>query len=97
VAYCGAPPELWARFATLVLEAAYEATLLAGLLNGTSTGNSSVYLTRLGGGAFGNADAWIDAAMSRALKLAQGYGIEVRVVSYGKPERPLLDLVAPYA
>ena len=57
VAYCDAPPELWAGFATLVLEAAYEATLLAGVLNQASTGNPTVYLTRLGGGAFGNETA----------------------------------------
>ena len=41
--------------------------------------------------------AWIDAAMTRAMKLAQDCGIEVRVVSHGVPDHCLLDLVAPYA
>lgn len=75
----------WARFATLVLEAAYEATLLAARLNFARTGCSTVFLTQLGGGAFGNDDEWIEAAMSRALEQARGSGLDVRLVSYGRP------------
>ena len=82
VAYGHLPPPLWARFASLVLDAAYEAMLLAGVLNLTRTGNPVVYLTRLGGGAFGNAAAWIDSAMARATRLGEGWGLDVRVVSY---------------
>lgn len=39
-------------------------------------------LTRLGGGAFGNEDTWIDTAMLRALRLAQHHDLDVTVVSY---------------
>ena len=49
-----------------MLEAAYEGTLLAGLINAARGASNRVLLTRLGGGAFGNADDWIDAAMLRA-------------------------------
>lgn len=53
-AYSRVPLARWERFARLVLEAAYEATLLAGVLNRSRHGDARVYLTRLGGGAFGN-------------------------------------------
>ena len=64
--------------ARLVLEAAYEATLMAGALNAARPdGSPQVLLTRLGGGAFGNAPAWIDAAIERAITLADGLGLHV--------------------
>jgi hypothetical protein len=49
-----------------VLEAAYEATLLAAVLNARRGRSNIVLLTRLGGGAFGNDDDWITTAMERA-------------------------------
>lgn len=75
-------PLLWQRFASLVLEAAYEATLLAAVLNQARTGCPLVYLTRLGGGAFGNDPAWIDAAIEHALGRLEGR--ELRVVMVGR-------------
>lgn len=57
-AFCSAlPAAAWAPSPRLVLEAAYEATLLTGVLKGAREGSRRVQLTRLGGGAFGNADA----------------------------------------
>lgn len=84
----------WARIATLVLEAAYEATLLAGVLNAAHGGSPVVHLTRLGGGAFGNDDEWITAAMRRALRLAKDSGLDVRMVVYGEPGRHVKELLA---
>jgi hypothetical protein len=55
-----------------------------------------VLLTRLGGGAFGNAEAWIDAAMLRALRVTRDAGLDVVVVSYGPPSQGLRDLVRRY-
>jgi len=86
----------WARFATLVLEAAYEATLLAARLNLARTGCPTVFLTQLGGGAFGNADAWIEKAMSRALEHARGSGLDVRLVSYARPSSRLSRLAGRF-
>ena len=80
VAYSDVPAAQWTGFATLVLEAAYEATLLAAVLNARRGASPQVLLTRLGGGAFGNRDAWIDAAIERALALAGGHAIEVLTV-----------------
>ena len=91
-----AAPGLWNRIATLVLEAAYEATLRAGWLSAARGGNNRVFLTRLGGGAFGNETAWIDGATRRALKLATDWGLDVRLVSYGRPDHDLQQLAREF-
>ena len=104
--YCSALPvsynrirktEHWARFATLVLEAAYEATLLVALLNKRDYGSRLVYLTLLGGGAFGNDWLWISGALRRAVLGVQGAGLDVRIVSYSTPSQDLLELAKELA
>lgn len=78
VAYAGgARDPAWAPFATLVLEAAYEATLAVAELNRRRGASRSVLLTRVGGGAFGNRPEWIDAAIARALAAAARWPLEV--------------------
>ena len=74
------------------LEAAYEATLWAAVLNSRRGTSNIVLLTRLGGGAFGNDDAWIDAAMQRALTKVQDCSLDVRLVSFGAPRPSMLAL-----
>lgn len=96
VAYGSIHASHWRAFATLVLEAAYEATMWAAVLNALRTGSKIVLLTRLGGGAFGNDDAWIDDAMRRAFELARGYDLDARIVSYGTPSRALQELASEY-
>lgn len=86
----------WERFAILVLESAYEATLRAAWLGAAREGNNRVFLTRLGGGAFGNQLEWIDGAMERALQMAQNWGLEVCVVSYGPPDQALRKIAAKF-
>ena len=86
VAYSQLPSRLWQPFAELVLEAAYEATLWAGVLNARRGASTIVLLTRLGGGAFGNDEAWIDRALQRALDLAADRDLDVRMVQYGADE-----------
>ncbi len=89
-AYCSALPvaygrqraELWTDFAKLILDAAYEATLLAAVINASRTGFNVVYLTLLGGGVFGNDDAWIMDAIERAFSKMNSHGLDVRIVSY---------------
>jgi hypothetical protein len=85
VAYTSVPSARWAAFATLVLEGAYEATLLAAALTSARTGSRLVFLTRLGGGAFGNEPAWIDAAMAHAVDRVRDLALDVRVVSRKQP------------
>ena len=96
VAYTRIPSTRWQAFATLVLEATYEATLWAAVLNVHRATSNVVYLTRVGGGAFGNETAWIDGAIRRALKMVAGAGLDVRIVSYGQPDRELLRLVGEF-
>ena len=69
-------------FAQLILEAAYEATLAAALHYAHETGNNRVYLTLLGGGAFGNPDQWIVNAIRQALLAYQDADLNVMIVSH---------------
>jgi hypothetical protein len=71
------------------LEACYEATLCAAILNSRATGNKSVFLTLVGGGAFGNPEEWIVAAIQRALDLYRSFNLDVAIVSYGRSNRAL--------
>ena len=82
LAYSMHDDELWAEFAQLILEAAYEATLAAAVQNAQATGNKRLYLTLLGGGAFGNLDEWIIDAIRKALLAYQDSGLQVGIVSH---------------
>ena len=96
VAYTSHPPELWEPFAKLVLEAAYEATLCAALLNHEQTGSRQVYLTLLGGGAFGNQTVWIMDAAKRALTIFKVCALDVAIVSYRASNAHVRQLAAQF-
>ncbi|WP_372796902.1 hypothetical protein [Litorivivens sp.] len=93
VAYSRIPLEQWASFAQLILEAAYEATLCAGFRNFLVTGNNRIYLTLLGGGAFGNRKEWILGALYRALEIYSYAPLEVIVVSYGSSDHQVKSVL----
>jgi hypothetical protein len=97
VAYSYHPANLWQDFARLVLEASYEATICAAILNRQSTGNNHVFLTLLGGGAFGNETNWIIDAISRALTIYKDWNIEARIVSYGGSRAEVQQLVDQFS
>jgi hypothetical protein len=97
VSYTAIESELWQPLAQLILEATYEATLWAAVLNAQRGASNIVLLTRVGGGAFGNDDAWIDAAMTRALTLASDFELDVRIVSFSAPPRSMLEMEARFA
>ena len=59
---------------------AYEATLAVAARNLGRGGSPFVYLTLLGGGAFGNGPKWIEAAIERALSLYRFHALHVRIV-----------------
>jgi hypothetical protein len=80
-----------------MLEAAYEATLWAGVRNAQRGLSNIVLLTSLGGGAFGNDEAWIEAAVRRALKAASNFDLDVRIVSYRQPSPALSQLARDFA
>lgn len=71
--------KLWEPFARLILDAAYEATLAAALLNKDS---NKVFLTLIGLGAFGNEEKWVIDAIERALNKYKKYNLEVIIVNY---------------
>jgi hypothetical protein len=85
IAYSEIGPVHWGHFARLILEAAYESTMWAAVLNAARGASNVVLLTSLGGGAFGNDESWIEDGLRRALQLARGYDLDVRLVSYGEP------------
>ena len=89
-------PASWERFAGLVLEAAYEATLLSAVLNRQAGGPPVVYLTRLGGGVFGNEPAWILKAMRRALIVCRDAELDLRIVSVANPSSEILALAKKF-
>ena len=93
----GASADDWKPFASLVLEAAYEGTLWAAVANAQRHGSKTVLLTMLGGGAFGNDEAWIHAAMRRAIETVANHGLNIVFVSYGAPSAGLLELAKAFA
>jgi hypothetical protein len=96
VAYSQHPSELWARFAQLILEASYEATLCAAILNSLENNSNKVYLTLLGGGVFGNEEAWITKAIFRVLKLNKMRDLQVFIVSYGHSKPHIQKLIQEF-
>ena len=96
VAYTRVSSANWKPFASLVLDAAYEATMLAAVLNKQRGASNVVLLTFLGGGAFGNDDDWIYGALRRALRMMSGFGLDARLVSYGTPSGEILQMVKEF-
>jgi hypothetical protein len=96
VAYTRVPWRQWQPFASLVLEAAYEATVLAAVVNARRGASNVVLLTLLGGGAFGNQEEWILDAMRRALTIVSSFDVDVRIVSFGAPTPAVLHVAEEF-
>jgi hypothetical protein len=96
VAYGRVPAVHWEPFALLVLEAAYEATMWATVLNAQRDASNVVFLTLVGGGAFGNHGSWIRTAMRRALELTRNFDLDVRLVSYGTPSKEIVAIAEEF-
>ncbi|MEX1362368.1 MAG: hypothetical protein AB1Z98_04535 [Nannocystaceae bacterium] len=80
----------WEPLATLVLDAAYEATLRIA----ASLPSRRVWLTFLGGGAFGNRKAWIGQAIGRALARLDGVQLDVRIAHHRRHDAELAQQIA---
>lgn len=96
VAYSPVSAIHWESFASLILNAAYEATMWSGVLNAQRGKSNVVLLTRLGGGVFGNDDNWIHAAMRRALKMVEDFDLDVKLVSYGSPSPEIAQMAEDF-
>ena len=90
--YCSALPvsyshidaDLFEPFATLILEATYEAAILTAIHNMQRCGNNKLYLTLVGGGAFGNNKAWIFGAIRKSVMKYKDFPLDINIVSYGR-------------
>ncbi|MEM6929327.1 MAG: hypothetical protein AAF602_20480 [Myxococcota bacterium] len=86
-AACGYAPSVspthWAPLATVLLDALYEATLWAAVIDrAEGRGTGKVWLTFVGGGVFGNAPRWIAHAIRRAVDRARGFALDVHIAHY---------------
>ncbi|MBL6446142.1 hypothetical protein JMN32_07475 [Fulvivirga sp. 29W222] len=79
VAYTNIESIYWERFARLILEATYEATLYAALINFEKTGSSKVFPTLVGGGVFGNDMPWIIDSIAMAISKFRYTPLDVKM------------------
>jgi hypothetical protein len=96
VSYSNIPSELWSDFACLILEATYEATFFAALQNYSKTGNNKVFLTLVGGGAFGNETKWIMEALKKALFKFNRTPLDIKIVSFGRSKSYVKELFGEF-
>lgn len=92
VAYLGIDSNYWEPFARLILEATYEATFYTALINYERTGNPKIYLTLIGGGAFGNSSTWIFDAIKQTIDKFRNTPLEVKIVSYNRSNQAVIKL-----
>jgi hypothetical protein len=79
----------WTNFATAVLDAAYEATLAAGVIlcDQRKGARVKVFLTSVGGGAFGNDSTWITESIKKACAKFAKYPLDVILINYKKDKQ----------
>ena len=80
----------WMPFASLILNASYEATLAVAakkLKDKKPNERISCFLTLLGGGVFGNKPAWIETAIKQAITKYQDWPIDVILVHLNKQQQ----------
>lgn len=93
VAYSYIEPIYWESFARLILEATYEATFYAALINYKINGSNKVFLTLVGGGAFGNEEYWIIESIQKTIQKFKNYPLDVKIVSYGSSKQSVRNLI----
>jgi len=93
VAYSRVEPIYWQELARIVLEATYEATILAGILNKYHYGSNKVFLTLVGGGAFGNHIDWILDSVEHVLRQYHRFGLDIQFISYSAKNIDLEEMI----
>lgn len=93
VAYSTYPAAQWEQFARFILDAAYEATLFVAMQNLKDNQQNKVYLTLLGGGAFGNKQEWILDSLRSALLKFSALPLDVNIVSHQQSNPAVRQLV----
>ena len=87
----------WVPFASAVLDALYDATFAAAaVLAREQNARKLLYLTAVGGGAFGNRTEWIAQAITKAIEKYQKEPLDVKLVHHGSlPRRGALSTLLP--
>lgn len=93
VAYSSIESFYWEKFARIILEATYEATLYAGLINFQKNGSNKVFLTLVGGGAFGNEQHWILETIQKVINKFQKCPLDISIVSYKNSNPELKQMI----
>ena len=93
VAYCQTESIYWEDFARLILEATYEATLYSALINLKKNKSNLVYLTLVGGGAFGNEEYWILESIQKAIRKFKNTPLNIKIVSYKQSNSKLISCI----
>jgi len=93
VAYSHIESFYWESFARIILEATYESTLYAGALNMENNNSNKVFLTLVGGGAFGNEEYWILESLQKAIRKFKNVPLDIRIVSYGRSNPNLMKCI----
>jgi len=94
VAYSNIEAELWTDFAKMILEATYEATFYVALKNYERTKNNKVFLTLIGGGAFGNKYDWIFGAIRKVIEKFSKTPLNIKIVSYGSSKPSIIEFIS---
>jgi len=66
---------------------------LAGIKNFQKSGVRKIFLTKLGGGAFGNRSDWITSAIKTAILKYKNVPLHVHIVSYGHSDPDISQLL----
>ena len=86
----------WEPLARLVLDGSYEATLWAAAIEySLGIGNGKVFLTMLGGDAFGNEPEWISDSISRSINKLKSsrVSLEVNIVHFQTVDTKMRDMI----
>merc|ERR1712038_1453927 len=104
--FCAAPPvaysdigsAYWEPFARIILEATYESTLYAALLNYKSRpgGSNKVFLTLVGGGVFGNEMIWIEESISKAIDKFRMTELDIIFISHSRKNRSVRKIISDF-
>lgn len=92
--YSRADIDMWELFATLVLDATYEAVLWAAAIDAANNaGSGTVILCALGGGVFRNKKEWIASAIGKAVVKCQYAGIHVIVAHFERVDAEFQNMI----
>jgi hypothetical protein len=94
IAYSAIEYVKWESIARLILDATYEATFQVAVQNFQLTGNKNLYLTLVGGGAFGNPLEWILDSIKKSVAKFAHIPLNVMIVSYRSSNPTIAEFIS---